>query len=214
LWLDGDKGVTLNTDGTTAKTWDDQSGNFNNGRGECSGPYGPAVLSSALHGHNAMKLGSSGSNCGFVINDAASLQFGTGPFAVIAVVQQNSSTSLAAENLYVKQGPTAGAGLFVTADSNVNATTPSAAAHAFMPSTGYHVVVIRGPALEARVDGSSSKGSTSSDDVSYPGSYVLIGYNDGRELDLAEMVAVKGSLSDDQVVGIENYMKAKYGLTF
>jgi hypothetical protein len=198
--------------------WADQSPNGNDARAACSlSPgYAPVLLPGDLAGHDTLKFGTP-SRITATIKDAATLQFGTGPFALVAVLSAPTGTS--GTDYFYKAGSTPGDSFQASIDSNANLTTPTAAAHAYFPATGYHVVVVRGPALEIRVDGTAVKGTTSTTDISYPLSDVVIGVQVSdestmKEIDLAELIAVKGAMTDGQVTGIESYLKARYKLSF
>lgn len=224
LWLDAMKGVTTFADGSM-QIWADQSPNINNAKGRCGGgggcgggTSGPLIIKSAIKGNDAIVVG--GYNRGYVnIPDDPTLQFGTGPFAIIAVFAVQMPTS---DPVYVlqKSSPSGLPNEFnVVIDSNVNVHTPTADAHAFVSDTVYHAVVIRGPALQVRIDGATTTGTTNTSDISYPASQITMGLpstgsSGPREIDLTEYILVKGSLSDADVAGIELYLKNRYKFTF
>ena len=217
LWLDSDKGLSLCPDGVTAQIWADQSPNANNAKTTCSGGSSGfsrvVVLKSDIKGHDALSFVWSSS---MTIKDDPSLQFGTGPFALVAVLSTSGGST--ATDLFLK---TPGVrNLNLTIDVNINLLTPSADAHAFFPATGYHLVVVRGPSLEIRIDGVAAKGKTCTDDLSTPGGDVFIGgqqfgsIDTERDFHLAEFIAVKGAVTDAQVTGVESYLKSKYKFVF
>jgi len=217
LWLDAGKGITPYTDGTV-EVWADQSPNINNAKCKNSFTSGAPVIKSAIKGHDAVKFGDGyGGHC--TVDDDPSLRFGTGPFAIIAVMSNpdtGTAITLFQKVTYVASAPH---GLAVSLDTNVNvninvATTVFDAHMFFSTPSSYHAVVVRGPALEIRIDGVATKGKTSTDDVSMVGSAIDIGCCGARELDVAELIAVKGAVSDAQVTGVEAYLKDKYKLTF
>jgi hypothetical protein len=215
LWLDAGKGITFCSDGVKVDLWADQSGNGNDAKnnGGCSATSIPAIVKSDIKGHDAVKFSGVRSA---IIPDDPTLQFGTGSFSIIAVLTNVGGSSPA--HVFWKSNSVGTAYFNVSLDANFHVTTPTASATAVFPS-GYHVVVVRGPALEIRVDGVSTKGTTSTSDISYPGTVngVWIGGALGSgdiEYNLAEMIAVKGTVTDEQVAGVEAYLKAKYKFTF
>ena len=216
LWLDGDKGVSLCPDGGTAQIWADQSPNANTAKTYCSGgPTGFSMLlvfKSDIKGHDALGFGGSRN---MTIKDDPTLQFGTGPFALVAVISGGIGST--ATDVFVKSPGLPK--LDLTIDTNINVLTPSADSHSLFPATGYHVVVVRGPSLEIRVDGVATKGKTSTDDLSLPGGDMSIGHSSlggdtARDFHLAEFIAVKGAVTDAQVTGVESYLKSKYKFVF
>src|SRR5262249_22759945 len=139
--------------------------------------------------------------------DDASLRFGTGDFAMVFVVAE---THPEPATLWNKGG------LTVTADMLINVVTPTAEAHAFLPNpTSFHVVSIRGPALEIRIDGVVTAGTTSTSDVSGTGLPLEIGAGYGANnfalIDYLQLVAYKGKVTDGEIAGLESYLTTKYG---
>src|SRR6185437_12539568 len=96
------------------------------------------------------------------VQDDPSLQFGTGDFAIAMVLnaqQLTEPTKLWQKNWFT---------ISVDPNQNLNVATYTAAAHAHMALGTWHVVLIRGPALEVRIDGMATTGTTSTDDLSAP----------------------------------------------
>jgi hypothetical protein len=143
------------------------------------------------------------------VDDDSSLQLGTGAFAVALVL---SFTAGQTTSVFVKDQVN---GLNIALDQNVNVITPSASAHAPITQGAWHVILVRGPALEVRVDGVPTKGTTSTSDLSAPGQPVLAGTFAGSNavgsLEVMQVVAYKGAVSDAQAEGLEAYFKNKYG---
>jgi hypothetical protein len=214
LWLDGDKGVTLSSGGFV-QGWKDQSSHGND-VANCSGI---GQEKGDIKGHDAVAF--IGGNCR--IEDDPSLQFGTGGFALMVVVKPGGAGAQP-NVLFGKYAgmPQVGMRLDIQATANLFAGayppgTPIAEAHAYVAPSVYHLVIARGPDLELRVDGVTSKGTKSTYDVSGTGSFVVIGgsgSSDTTQMNVAEYVAVKGALTDDQVLGVEAYFKNRYKFTW
>jgi hypothetical protein len=140
LWLVGDKGVTLCPTGDVGH-WSDQSTNGNDAKHTCSsGGGGPGVLAGDIGGHDALKFGVAFSRLTMQIDDSVSLQFGTGAYAIIAVISAPAGST--GTDLFFKADPAEPLShneLRIDVDTNVNAFTPTGAAHAFLASTRENV---------------------------------------------------------------------------
>jgi hypothetical protein len=117
------------------------------------------------------------------------------------------------QNLWDKGGPN---GLYISADVNINVTTPTASVHAFLPNPqSFHIIAIRGPALEVRIDGATTTGTTSTSNLDFTGTDLWMGAeggaNNSAEVDYLQFIAFKGKVSDGQIAALELYLKNKYG---
>jgi hypothetical protein len=206
LWLDPAKGLTV--DGQmTVSTWLDQSGK-NNTAYQTNPSSRPLRITAGYKGKDVIAFGGS-SGQHLRVDDDVSLQFGTAPYMIAAVIRYKAGTN--ARNLWERNSQ---GSLVVSLDANVNAVTPTGEAHAFLSSMTFHTVVIRGPAMEIRVDGNPTTGTVSSTDISNPGWWTLIGFCGVScgDLDMMELFASKGAVSTPDVVRAEAYLKAKYSL--
>jgi hypothetical protein len=211
LWLDSSKGTAADVSHQDRiAVWADQSSHGNNAH---SGAYqqDPLLAQSGFKSFDVLKFSIGGSISALGITDDASIRFGTGAFALVFVISELNSQS---STLWSKGGA---GGLQVTADTNINVLTPTASAHAFLPNpTGFHIVSVRGPALEIRIDGVPAAGTMSTSDLSATGGDLSVGAgsgaNDFAEIDYLQLVAYKGAVTDGQIAGLESYLKTKYGL--
>jgi hypothetical protein len=107
-------------------------------------------------------------------------------------------------------------GLVISVDNNVNVVTPTAAAHAYMTQDAWHVVLVRGPALEVRIDGVTTTGTTSTSDLSAVGTSISLGPTAGSPLmatiEYLHFLVYQGGMSDAQAAGLESHLKTEYGL--
>ena len=107
--------------------------------------------------------------------------------------------------------------LQITADVNINVLTPTGNAHAFLPDPmSFHIVSVRGPELEIRIDGVPAAGTTSTTDLdaAVPSDLQIGaggGANNFAAIDYLHLVAYKGAVTDNQIAGLESYLKNKYG---
>jgi hypothetical protein len=134
--------------------------------------------------------------------------------------------------------PCPGAALFANDGYDITKTSPTAQVTSSVSDsvTGtpaglndgkLHVIVVRRSgqtALEIRVDGTSTLASIASIDVSARDASVGLGasatgsyaWDPGRSQlldgDLAQVIAVQGTVSDTEMAQLEGYLKAKYGL--
>lgn len=80
--------------------------------------------------------------------------------------------------------------------------------------TKFQIVSARGKTLDLRVGSSTSAGPTTSADVSFAGTKVNFLWHQSTEsgYEAAEVIAVKGALSDSDLGKVSAYLKAKYNL--
>jgi hypothetical protein len=228
LWLDAAKGVTTNNTNITG--WADQSSQKNDATG---GTPTPTLASSSINALPAAHFVATSAQY-VTIADAASLQFGTGDFFIAVVAKfdnnPNGTIQTAIGTLYTKLGT--GSGLLFFANdysytnqtfaaglSNLEDPTPTEVEYlaSYNDSTARLYVVQRASASEyLRVNGSQVASSTSSVDVSESGNAVEIGYMTSGfaalDGDIAEVIAVKGTLASGDRTTIESYLQSKYGL--
>lgn len=228
LWLDAAKGVT--TSGSDITAWADQSSKGNDASG---GTATPTLVSSSINGLPAAHF-DAGSTQYVSIADAASLQWGTGDFYVAVVAKfdndPNDGASAGIGAFYAKLGPSSGLLFFandfnlgaqtvVAGLSNVEDPTPTEIEYAASYNDGAArlYVLERVSGTEAlRVNGSQVVTSASSIDVTESGHDVFVGLMEQGDAaldgDIAELIAVQGSLSSGDRSTIETYLQTKYGL--
>lgn len=227
LWLDAAKGVTTSVSDITA--WADQSSQSN---GAVGGTSTPTLVSSSINSLPAAHF-DAGSAQFLSIADATSLQWGTGDFFIAVVAKfdndPNDSFSAGIGAFYTKLGPSSGLLFFandfqfpttvVAGLSNLEDPTPTLIDYAasYNDGTARLYVVQRSSGTEyLRVNGSQVATSTSSIDVTESGHDVFIGTMEQGDAaldgDIAEIIAVKGTLSSSDRSTIESYLGSKYGL--
>jgi hypothetical protein len=218
--------------------WTDLSGN-NNDALQTTAAYQPAYNPSGIGGLPSATF--NGPVTFLVIPDNATMQWGTADFAVFAVIRATSATIANFAMIYQKTGaapqydgfdfyinsakPVASQLAAAQVAGNVyvdNAAPPST----FIDST-VHLLAGRrtGTTLEIRVDGASSNNLTAASvavDVSAVGANAAIGQNGGgnppgaenQQLhgDIAEVIAVKGTMTPTDLTNVENYLKSRYSI--
>lgn len=224
LWLQGDVGLTSSGNPATV-TWTDQSPAMNNAASGTGQTNVPTIDTGVVNGHTAVKF--DGTNL-LLIQDAPSLQWGTGSFAVMLVMSSTTQTADAGTSasftIFSKLGPATGGdtglalqivpGGFQASDyQNAQISATSAA----IADGNFHVVgmVRSGSLLQLRLDGAALMSGTFSTNVSLPGKVVALGLSPSLAPpafagDIAEVVAVNGGLADPTC--LESYLKTKYGL--
>jgi hypothetical protein len=235
LWLDGATGLTPGDgEGGTTLVWRDRSALSN----DATAFGAPVVDGNALAGRPAVRL--NGKADYFVVQDHPSLEFSTGDFAIALVTAHTTPVggSLWGYGLfYSKQQdspPFVGPALVANTPSRTGAlqgqvalNTPSLLVTSemdFNQGQPLYIVMRRlavgagNAALSLRVNGVDAvagMGPGYSLDVSAFGYPLRIG-GSGRQQDvtgvLAEVLAVKGTLSDADLARLDAYVKAKYGI--
>ncbi|HEY6460055.1 MAG TPA: hypothetical protein VIY73_07885, partial [Polyangiaceae bacterium] len=171
----------------------------------------PNLDPAAVHGLDALTCGSNGGNgTTFTIADAPTVQFGTGDWG-LAFVYKPASQSTISVALWNKggainlsqQGPT-----YQVTDGTSKITGS-------FTGTNFQYVVARGTALSLQTPTGSSTGPTATSDVSASGVGVSVCDNDSinsGQAEVAEVIAVKGTVADADVTNLLAYFQAKFGL--
>jgi len=208
LWLDGNVGVV--TDPVVSgkvNSWQDQSGNGNDAV-STNTPF-PTTEPALLNGHTVINCG--GNDSSLNIADSPSMLWGTGDFMIALVAKvRNSGGSV---SLWQKTGDLVFA-FDLTATNDFKLTlglqSVSLAAPAF---ANFESIVARGAATELRVGGSVSTGPVSVQNISnagYPTMLCFVGGSATEEI--AEVIAVKGKVSDGDLGKTQAYLETKFGL--
>lgn len=213
VWLDAEKGIVADvTHPARIKRWLDQSGNGNdavvNSCGNDPVNCMPRIDPKAVGGHDAVQQGFQGD---FEIPDAVTLRWGTGNWAIAAVAKTvGTGTTFNMPPFWRKHNGSTGLEIRI-----VDKTLQLWQGTSFLEVTDqnptkFQVIVARGPQLDLRVGGVASTGPQATQDIDCVGCTVyLFGWN---MLAVAELVAVKGGLTDPQLAALTGYFKAKYSL--
>jgi hypothetical protein len=210
LWLDSSKGTVPDSQyPMLVHIWADQSTHGNNAS-TTAYQQEPALINFGYKSFNVVEYNVGGALKILTINDDPSLHFGTGDFAVAMVMKESQMQTTP---IFQRTDN----GLVFSVDNNFNVVTPTAQAHAVLTAspTGWHIIVVRGAALEIRIDGVATAGTTNATDLSNPSSIWLgavIGPNEYATIDWLQVIAYQGHVSDAQVAGLESYLKMTYGL--
>jgi hypothetical protein len=240
LWLEADKGVTQSANAVSA--WADQTSNHNDASQPTAAEQPTltaAAIGGMPALHFAKGAGTTTPGDMLSIADASSLQWGTGDFYVVVVANFDNTLADGAEEgvgaLFDKAsnasnfpGPFLTAniiGAITTSQTGLGFSTSVASGDWVLTNTPYnnstsHAFAMQrvGLTLDLRVDGASVGTSTSDGiDVSTPGTPVSIGgTTNGQGIrldgDIAEILAVKGTLAASNRTGIESYVRTKYAL--
>ncbi len=243
LWLEGAKGITGT--GSNVATWADQTSYHNDASGGTGGgAHQPTVNATAINALPAVEFANATNNQQYLqITDSASLEFGTGDFAVFMVAQYTNpatgngasqgtfyakiagNTTPIGPQLYGNAGTGTGNTLDAQIRSRIDLTDNINSVGTTYNDGMFHRIGIRrnGSALEVWTDAVSASftpdaGATV--DVSATGSDAFIGaqgaggFGGGLRLlgGIAEVVGVKGTLSDGDVSNLDGYFKTKYAL--
>lgn len=236
LWLEASRGVTR-FDGGVVAAWGDLSGNGNNATQSIT--YNrPTYTEQAIHRLPGIRFDKDATWGQFLsIADAPSLRWGTGDFTLAVVARHDNDNGGGGSSnrfgvFYFKQSPTQGLVLQANSPGQTVAggfaveVSPDPVERLASTGGGYndlrgHLFVARrvGALLELRHNGLADGARTAPVvDLSAVGSNVTVGATleriDSTRLngDIAEIVAVKGPLSDAALAELEAHLKAKYAL--
>lgn len=229
LWLDAAKGLAAA--GQPVPLWSDQSPAHNDASQPNSGLQ-PVVEGSAIGGLPAIQF--NGSTTFLSIADSASLQWGTADYTLLAVARFSIDLGTTSQELFQKtalDAPYPGPELMVNSavpsqDTKVSSVLSSdvyaTSAHDGLNDVP-HVFTGRrvGSTVEVRIDGLiEGQAAGALIDISAPGQPAIIGQNGYRSIPgleavegvIAEIVAVKGTISASDLRSLECHMIVKYGL--
>ena len=219
LWLDDTVGVVMNPLAAgRVKRWLDQSGLGNNA--EAAGGDGvistPALDPAAVNGKDAILCDS---QTYFTIPSVSSLQFGTGDWGIVMVAKVSVQAGAAGSApLYQKVAPN-GVALTVTGEGSLRldaqgptGTGGGSALLAGAPSSAFQLFAARGRALEVSTLLGTATGPTTTADVSGDNAPVTFCRAGTDPSSVAEVIVVKGKLSDVNLAKTKQYLKKKFGL--
>lgn len=225
LWLDATRGVTFSAPaGSNVFSWPDQSPSGNDLRND---GQEASVLFTAdqrtLHGESGFQVVSFGSFATMAtadeVNGTPTLGLGVDDFLIELVVTWQTST-FDRPRLFMLGAPHRAALSFDTDDSSQGEVSVSGLGEVLTSSPGLggprlHVVGVRrtvaggGQTIELRRDGLVDQSQTSGEVQPFPpAAYALL----GPACDIAEVVVIKGPISDNDLFVLENHLKAKYAL--
>ncbi len=188
--------------------WLDKSGSGNVATmgGGPSGPVsqweGVALDPEVLNGHDAVRCDYYGAQ--ITIADAPTLDWGTGDFAIAMVVRGYAGNVWSGNGVSLSN---ASDGTWSLSAGGQSAGVGTSA------TSGFHVVVARGATLSLDVDGTVTTGPASTSALG-GGAVTLGAANSGANIEdeIAEVVAVKGTLSDPDLASLVGYLRAKFAL--
>lgn len=230
LWLDAEKGVVASAGKVSG--WMDQSGQGNSAV-QLTAARQPTVMTGVINGRAVVRF--NGTNSVLMVADAASLQWGTDDFTIAVVGSWTNPMNTYAAFL-TKQAvayPYVGYAIwanFPQPSSSTKFGFQLDAATDFMSSNAtalndgtprLFVSTRTGTKLEIRLGGTSDSVFTASTarDVTAVGASLFIGgHEEGASVtqtlagDIAELIAVRGTLSASDTQKLESYLKTKYAL--
>ena len=229
LWLDAAKGFRV-TDNPPSAEWLDQSGNQNHARQTMATSI-PAFTPDAVGRLPTITF--DGQKTFLKVDDAPSLRFGTGDYAVV-VIARSTNRSVEHEPIFFhkREGadPNRGHALYlhtllgqsggqIVAQDDLNRRATSTRAY---NDGRFHLFVMRraGTTLTLRIDAETIgwAAEAPSVNVDAPGRALMIGdqgYDPGTQPldgDVAELIAVRGPVRDQQLMELEAGLMLKYGL--
>lgn len=208
LWLDDTVGVAFDSSGFV-HLWSDQSGFGNDA--QPSATNRPSFVMNAINKHPAARMTN---NCPLLIVDSPSLHFGTAPFAIYVIGLIAGGGSGVTQTVWNKFTTTTGLNWTAGGSPNGLLATSHTASVQFVnaDTSAYHKYVLTGPALALSIDSVTVDGGTATDDLGGNGQSITLGAGASGEVDLAELVAVTGTISPGDQGLLASYFSAKFGL--
>jgi hypothetical protein len=220
LWLDAGKGTTVTSNSVTL--WKDQSTNGNDAAPMGTTP--PQLVSGAINGLPAIAIAQS-ATMATGSNGSASLGFGLGDCLVEVVAKWNDSSVDATFMFQTFSGGATGIMLFSDGSNQAsvgimpNTSTQVVSTTGTPPGNGaFHLFGGRrtgtgaATTVDVRLNGTVA-GTTSGANFALDlGSIAGVVIGGGPSLQIAEIVAVKGTISAADLASLEAYLKTKYGL--
>ena len=214
MWLTASTGIVADpAKAGRVKRWLDQSGNANHAEKRPS-ENGPLFDPQALNGYDVLEFDAD--STGLTVADAASLKFGTGAFALVAVARVQTGDQ-DWTGLWWKGSPGFIVGFGATPGS-FDVSANGLVAKCSFPSgpVAWRVYTLRGPALRLTAGTSTATGSTSTYDLSSGNDWwMILPQNGGSHLatsKLAELIFINGTLSDANLAALVAHLTAKYAL--
>lgn len=206
LWLDTRVGIVPNpSDPGRVRRWLDQSGNGHHATAVQSNDPEPTLDPAALNGLNVVRCDTQAS---MTIDDAPGFKFGTGDFGVVAVAKVNVSSN-GGPGIYSKDNVR----LYLDSSKTLRLSTAGGEASVSgIPVDKFQVLSARGTQLEVRGGGNIGNGPKSTADLDSNAPVSICTSSSSQPIALAEMLVVKGTLSDADLAKTESYLKAKFGL--
>lgn len=211
LWLDDGVGIVKDPAAAgRVKRWLDQSGLANHA--DAAG--GDGVTSTPKLSPSALGAGLDAVECDaqtyLSIPSTPSLRFGTGDFGIVMVAK-----AVALGTLYSKVSPE-GLSLNLTAESTLQLQAVGVgggiALLAGAPTSTFALFVARGSALRLRFNSTTVTGATSTADLSGANAPVILCQSSiTQKIAIAEVIAVKGTLTDAELLKTVTYLNTKFG---
>jgi hypothetical protein len=214
VWLDDTVGVVQSPSmaGVVAR-WLDQSGQGNtanpvNTQGAAG--FNFTIDPAVVNGHDAIICPANGT--WLSISDGADVQFGTGDFGILVVERFAGSGDFVDKLDTMGGGPGWSLGL---SSGIYGLTTASGSAVVAATNSGnFHIIAGRGALLRIAADTATGTGPTNTSDLDFVGGAMRLcfGGTIGIQNELAEVIVVKGTLSDANLANATAYLKTKFGL--
>jgi hypothetical protein len=235
LWLDAAKGVTQMNN--FVSKWADQSGKGNDAQ-QPTGTRQPGVVANGINALPSIHFNQGNQNGNvLIINDSATMQWGTGDFAVWVVARYNNATmnsfntalmfSKTAQGMGGFTGPFLVGNYFANNQIVAGLQGGISGNNVLQQGAAYNDAAPRafglrrtGTSIELRVNGAAvaTVMQNGNVDVSTPTTPARIGADDTQAQfrrmngDISEVIGCKGAISAQDLAGVDGYLKGKYNL--
>ncbi len=212
LWLDGSLGVIKDPQNADkVQKWQDRSGKGNDVFSEAAdaGPTGPAYDPTVINGKGAVRCEN---DTYLTLASKDDFRFGTGDYGVITVAKAavNATTG---PSFYEK-----GVAIGLSAAKDFELRTPNGtgsgtASLANVPTDTFAIYIARGAQLEVQAGGKKAAGPKTTIDTNDTAPLRICRGTGTAFTSIAEIIVVKGALTDADIAEANTYLKAKYAIT-
>lgn len=207
LWLNDSSGIVINPSYPgIVEHWLDSSGNGNLATNDvgAQGNGGSALDPSVINGHDAIFCTGADTGAFLAIQAAPSLDWGTGDFGIVIVAKLEQTTTIFSSSEVQISSDGSTHVMLNAGGQSVTVTNPNPAA--------FQIIAARGATLRLEVGGATASGTATTVDSGSSNVSLCSTSTSSIPGEIAEVIAVKGTLSDEDLATTQAYLSTKFGL--